>query len=112
MSNTAQLSRKDVEMRLDMNRICEEIEAKGVSAYVEMTGGGVATIYAGNDHAVCILAGPGAFAGDAYTLPEADSEGFAVSREDGSEGEVVSPDADETAIATLILAYVQRAVSA
>lgn len=54
---------------LDMERICELIQAEGFPAYVEMTGGGTATIYAGKerqhpetkDSYYACLVGPGDF---------------------------------------------------
>jgi len=78
-----------------MDLIVDYVRAAGYVAYVEQTGGGVATIYASrtadergyparhpvgpyNDDVVDVAAGPGWFEGPAWTMPRGDLADFYV----------------------------------
>lgn len=93
---------------LNMDRICELLAAKGIPAYVEQTGGGCATIYAGEKtpqtftisygaketytedrYEAC--AGPGWFAGPGWTNGRADTSDFYVGLDDDGQGELIIP---------------------
>lgn len=59
---------------VDFDRVVEALKARGITAYVEMTGGGVATIYTGTDGSdpdvrPVVAAGPGWFEGPYYSRP-------------------------------------------
>lgn len=77
--------------QLDMDKIVSLVNAQGVAAYVQQTGGGVATIYAGETRTVCgadyyaVAAGPGLFSGPGWSNPRADNEDFSIGPDnDGS----------------------------
>lgn len=65
---------------VDLDRIAAMLTGRGVPAFVEMTGGGVATVYGGPQlqHAdggsrYTFLIGPGWFEGPGWTLARADT---------------------------------------
>lgn len=91
---------------IDLDAIVAAIVKVGIPAYVEMTGGGVATIYAGeaHDHTETIrfgpaagetitykrwqaLAGPGWFEGPGYTVARASRTDFYVGPDDEGESD-------------------------
>lgn len=57
----------------DMDELTTLLVRRGVSAYVQQTGGGCATVYIGNiiNDYYEMAAGPGWFNGPAWTLPRA-----------------------------------------
>lgn len=73
-----------------LDAVVEAVTRQGIPAYVEMTGGGVATIYAGEREEVIvdglrymehpIAAGPGWFEGPNYTLGTATTDDFYIGR--------------------------------
>lgn len=76
---------------IDMQEVCDILRSRGdESAYVEQTGGGCATIYAGGhvgtyngDPIWGAVAGPGWFEGPSWSRPVASTDEFYVGR-DGS----------------------------
>jgi hypothetical protein len=65
---------------VDLDRIAAMLTERGVPAFVEMTGGGVATVYggpelrdAGGGTRYTFLIGPGWFDGPGWTLARADT---------------------------------------
>jgi hypothetical protein len=76
---------------LDMEKIVSLVKAQGVPAFVQQTGGGVATIYAGatraegEDEYFAVAAGPGWFSGPRWSEARGDDEDFCVGPDnDGS----------------------------
>lgn len=73
-----------------MDGVVDALNAAGFKAYTEQTGGGCATIYAGEryvdgegDTRFQILAGPGWFAGEGlWTEPRADTDDFYIGPDD------------------------------
>lgn len=65
---------------VDLDRIAAMLTERGIPAFVEMTGGGVATVYGGPDvrdaageTRYTFLIGPGWFDGPGWTLARADT---------------------------------------
>lgn len=99
-------------MELDMDKICELLKKRGIPAIVEQTGGGTATIYAGELRKKMVKAtpaplghrsagstfeerwqasaGPGWFKGPGWTNGRADTDEFYVGTDDDGEGEYVA----------------------
>lgn len=87
---------------INLDLVVDRLHAHGVDGYVEMTGGGVATIYAGPTRQVdghrpgltykvwAVLAGPGWFEGPGYTIPRADVTDFYI----GQDSEYVGANVD------------------
>lgn len=99
---------------IDMDEVVAELALLGVKAYVEQTGGGCATIYAGEpfldpdgDRRYPGLAGPGFFAGPGWTLGRGHRGDFTVGPDDdGSDltrHVAVPQDATEYEIAWMIV---------
>jgi len=84
----------DTSHELNMDTIVELVKAEGFPAYVEQTGGGVATIYAGHTFKDTdsfggidvdvwpVVAGPGWFEGPGWTKPRADKRDFYIGPDD------------------------------
>jgi hypothetical protein len=77
---------------IDMDAICEILRAGDIPAYVEQTGGGCATIYAGvpytdeiGDARYPCLAGPGWFAGPGWTAGRGWVDEFCYGADDDGE---------------------------
>jgi hypothetical protein len=98
---------------IDMDRIVELVVAHGVTAFVDQTGGGTATIYAGLTHAdaagdlrYAACAGPGEYGWGARPST-AIVEEFYVGLDDDGESDAVDVNDvgahDEAAIADLII---------
>jgi hypothetical protein len=76
---------------VDMDAVCEALNARGVSAYVEQTGGGCATISIGHqdpEGRFQALAGPGGFYGPRFTKARGHVGDFCVGPDDDGESEV------------------------
>jgi hypothetical protein len=112
---------------ISMDRVCELLRARGIPAYVEQTGGGVATIYAGKLEPVQepvyrwapeggreragtttverwqAVAGPGWFE-PGWQNPRADLSDFSIGPDDDGEAEPVyaAEDWDEEQVAEAI----------
>jgi hypothetical protein len=108
---------------IDMQEVVDELHRRGVHAYVEQTGGGVATIYAGPQHEDedegmrwAALAGPGWFEGGSdgrslFTLPRADLADFYVGPDDDGETQDIWQANTETTVqqvADAVCAEVER----
>jgi len=102
---------------IDLQKVCDILASEhSVTAYVEQTGGGCATIYAGEpwDEAnwgnrYPAVAGPGWFDGPGWTLPRGDLHDFYIGPDDDGESDDITrplDDHDETAVARLIAAAV------
>lgn len=83
---------------LNFDSICELLRAQGIPAYVEQTGGGCATIYAGEPDRTdpdwprfAAVAGPGWFEGPGWTNGRGDTGEFYVGPDDDGESEVIVP---------------------
>jgi len=114
---------------LDMQRIVDLVKQAGFVAYVEQTGGGVATIYASttadergyparhvvgpyNDDVVDIAAGPGWFEGPGWTNPRASLEDFYVGPDgdyDPNEGYSATVDDTEATLAERMIEALRQA---
>jgi hypothetical protein len=94
---------------LDFDKIVALLKGKGINAYVEQTGGGTATIYAGelkargkgaaigaekvfDDDRWDASAGPGWFAGPGWTRGRGGTEEFYVGPDDDGEADPVAAD--------------------
>jgi hypothetical protein len=83
---------------LDMEKIVSLVTAQGVAAFVQQTGGGVATIYAGATRAeadaeyFAVVAGPGWFSGPRSSQARGDDEDFRV----GPDNDRSAPNDDDT----------------
>lgn len=102
---------------LDMDRIVEILRTtyKVENAYVEQTGGGCATIYAGpvekdeaGDDRYAAVAGPGWFEGPGFTVARGTTGDFYIGRDDDGETDPPMPPdgASEETVAGLIAAQV------
>jgi len=107
------------ERELDMDRIADLVSKAGVFAYVEQTGGGCATIYAGtlfkdehDEERYPVAAGPGVFTGPNWTKPRGLVGDFYIGPDDDGETTTVirctEHDTEET-IAALIVSMVKSA---
>lgn len=77
---------------VSLNEIASYLRARGVSATVEQTGGGVATLYAGalrGDY-YGIAAGPGFFAGPGFSAPFAHTSEFGFGPDGSEDSEFVT----------------------
>lgn len=107
--HAAELIRKykedEVTAPINLNRVVAWLKLYGVPAYVEQTGGGCATIYAGDRnvdrygdgdlyHALAI--GPGWFEGPNWTEARADTTDLYIGPHDQGEGDAVSTHAGMT----------------
>lgn len=104
---------------IDMEAVADELRRRGVHSYVEQTGGGVATIYAGPQHEEpgwgtrwACLAGPGWFDGPLWTLPVGDLGDFYVGPDDDGETEPLRTKREHTVadVADLIESVIRRGV--
>lgn len=106
---------------VNMDKIAELVRAKGVPCYVEMTGGGVATIYAGEsfqghgwsntelDTMYPVLAGPGGFNSPEYGFSVGYLHDFYIGPDgDVDEFDTMTTDDDEQTIADAIVAMVPK----
>lgn len=102
---------------VDLEHVCRLLAAEGIPAYVEQTGGGVATIYAGQPrededrgHRYPVIAGPGWFEGPDWTEGRADTRELYVGPDD--DGEVtptaIAPGTKEDEIAAVIAKQVRE----
>lgn len=100
---------------IDLDKVVEHVKATGRYAYVEQTGGNVATIYAGSTYfdsegneRWAAVAGPGWFEGPNWTKGRATLFDFVVGPDDDGESECTTPAnigaLDEEAVARLIVA--------
>lgn len=109
-------------MRIDMDRVCEILRTEHHigNAYVEMTGGGVATIFAGptrdddGDAHYAAIAGPGTY-GWGNRPSEADTDEFYIGHDDHGDTEpvdmadiAVPADRVEHAVAAIIAAQATK----
>lgn len=105
---------------IDMQRICDLLNTQGITAYVEQTGGGTATIYAGEsftdkhgDPRHPVLAGPGWFDGPAWTQPHGDPTDFYIGPDDDGESDIseieVAPTVTEEQAAERIADLIRKA---
>jgi hypothetical protein len=98
---------------LDLQKVCDLLKGADIPAYVEQTGGGIATIFAGKmdaDDRYEAVAGPGWFDGPGWTLPRGDTSGFSVGPDtDDNYAESVFADAtwDETRVASTIAGIIK-----
>ncbi len=74
---------------LNLDKVCDLLHKRGIKAYVEQTGGGCATIFAGpthideyGDERYAAVAGPGWFAGPGWLHGRATTDEFGVGRDD------------------------------
>lgn len=88
---------------LDLDKVCDLLKERNIPAYVEQTGGGCATIYAGEPDRTDpqwprykALAGPGWFEGPGWSNGRADTSDFYVGPDDDGEGGYVISQADWT----------------
>jgi len=94
---------------IDFDAVVAGLAALGIPAFVQQTGGGVATIYAGTvtGDRYQALAGPGWFTGPGWTLAKGYAGEFSVSSDDDGEGPYTETGiADPAALAAVIAAYV------
>lgn len=100
----------------DFDRLAEMVRGFGMPAVVEMTGGGVATMYVGDfDDAgnALIVAGPGWFEGPGYTRARATLDEFSWGPDDDGQSEHVMEKGDRplTVIAELIATRARELVA-
>lgn len=100
---------------LDLNGVVAALAEMKIAAYVEQTGGGCATIQAGDpytdehgDIRYPALAGPGWFDGPDWTLPRADITDFYVGADDDGEGDTVTVTTTDVRHAAAIIAQQVR----
>lgn len=103
---------------IDMDAVADLLNVAGVAAYVEQTGGGCATIYAGPTHTdehgderYAVVAGPGWFDGPAWTCARAAVGDFYIGPDDDGENVdavTVATTADPASIVRLITAQLAR----
>lgn len=103
--------------RYDLDLIVAELGRLDVPAFLEQTGGGTATLYAGEStydfgercHRMSAVAGPGHFDGPGWTRGKAWREEFSLGRNDEDLNESVCPpqDATEAQVALMIANVVQ-----
>jgi len=95
----------------DLDRICAELAALGVPATVEQTGGGTATLYAGEPvydpdeerYEYPVSAGPGHFVGPGWSVARSYREEFSFGPNDQDAESCTPPDdATEADVARLI----------
>ena len=90
-----------------MVEVCDKLRARGVPAYVEQTGGGCATIYAGTPVVLegpdaeefpeyPVMAGPGMFYGPGWTDARGLSHDFYVGPSSDFDDNIPTHDVDET----------------
>lgn len=102
---------------IDLDAVVDRMKAQGVDAYVEQTGGGVATIYAGpaytdaeGDQRWSVVAGPGWFEGPGWHAPRADLAEFCYGPDDDGESEPTwITKGDEQVVADALVAFVRAA---
>jgi hypothetical protein len=107
---------------LDLEKVCSILAEKyNVHAYVEQTGGGCATIYAGDrypddtgEDRYQAAAGPGWFAGPGWTRGRATTDDFCVGPDDDGQADPVfaSIDWDEARVAAEIDKLIKNGVTA
>jgi hypothetical protein len=107
---------------IDMDEIVRLVRAEGVEVYVEQTGGGCATIFAGglvdypvpdsteHEQRYGCAAGPGWFDGPGWTNARGSLDDFHVGPDDYGEGDAYAavPDDNETTLAARIVAEVRK----
>lgn len=101
-------------MSLNMDVIAQHLRDAGFSnAYVEMTGGGVATIYAGPTHEepdwgtrYTLVAGPGTYGNP--SIGDASEFSFGLDVEDQEEVEYLSESDNERTAADKMIAFLHR----
>jgi hypothetical protein len=102
---------------IDMHRVCDLLTERGIFAYVEHTGGNVATIFAGEvyededgESRYPAIAGPGRFEGPWWSNPRGETADFYIGPDDDGEASVdcVPEDSDEVDLTNLIEAQVNR----
>lgn len=103
---------------LNLDTICTLLRERGIPAYVEQTGGGVATIYAGEQNIPDpsgewmrwqALAGPGWFEGPGWSNGRGHTSDFAIGPDDDGETRPLfaSDDWDETRVAEELAAVIK-----
>jgi hypothetical protein len=100
---------------VDLDCIVDLLNERGIRAFVEMTGGGIATVYGGPESAdadgvsryTCMI-GPGWFDGPGFTLARADTADLAFGPDDSGDDPdaytEVGPDATEEDISAAVAA--------
>lgn len=83
---------------LNMDEVVRRLNDAGVDAYVEQTGGGCATIFAGvqSDERWDVCAGPGWFEGPGWTNARGDLGDFAIGPDDDGDSDPNYTDASWT----------------
>lgn len=93
---------------IDMDAVASEIQSHGVPAFVQNSGGGCATLYAGeligDYYAAC--AGPGVFAGPDWTMGRAFADDFWVGTDGVEDAYALVTVTDPKAVAAVVLAVV------
>jgi len=106
---------------IDFDRITDLVNAAGIPAYTEQTGGGCATIYIGNarrdahgDLRYPLLAGPGWFAGPGWTNPKGTTADLYIGPDDDGASEAWAATDDDTTdtVAARIIEMAQDAAAA
>lgn len=104
--------------KVDMDKVCDILKERGIPAYVEQTGGGCATVYAGEPwdeegwgKRYPALAGPGWFEGPGWTNARGDTDDFCIGLDDDGVGEFTMAEKvwDEARIADEVARYVKAA---
>jgi hypothetical protein len=104
-----------VEVEIDMEAVAAGVRAAGYAAYVETTGGGVATIFASrrgrddypdrpqanDDEHYDAIAGPGHFRAPGFAMPYSDAELW-IGRDDDGDGPTVTAYTVDAAVAALV----------
>lgn len=101
----------------DMQAVCDHLNTGDIPAFVGQSGGGVATLYAGEPWEepgwgarYPAIAGPGWFEGPNWTKPRASTDEFYIGPDDDGVAKVVEPErgASTERIAELIAQCVRR----
>lgn len=101
---------------IDMDAIVELVEAEGIQAYVEQTGGGCATIYAGRTGSPADLirpewiagAGPGWFEGPGFSRGRGVVGDFWIGLNDDGETDPYAPNTNNPAESAALIVAVVR----
>lgn len=110
----------DMTQTVDMDAVVAALKARGFTAYVEQTGGGTATIYAGPTYydpdeqydRYAAAAGPGWFEGFGWTIARGNLADFALGHDDNGFTDPIIPTTNDPEriaelIARVVACYVQ-----